>query len=239
MPRFFVDSLPDSLLLTGESARHAARSLRMRAGDSLMLCDGAGTDAEAVIEQIDDAGLHLRILRRFASATEPELQVTLFQALPKSDKLEHIIQKTTELGVTAIQPFLSRYCVSRPAEFDKKLPRFAKIATEAAKQSGRGRIPAVLPLIKLPDIPDRMQNFDAVLLCYERAEQPLSQVLKALPVCRRVAVIVGSEGGFAPEEADCLTAAGAYSCLMGPRILRCETAPVAALSALMLWAEEM
>lgn len=241
MPRFFVDSLSegDSLLLTGETARHISRSLRMKAGDELILCDGAGTDADGLIEDVGDGGVLLRIMRRYPSATEPGLRVTLFQALPKSDKLEQIVKQSTELGVSAIQPFLSRYCVSRPSDFDKKLPRYNKIAAEAAKQSGRGLIPAVLPLINIEDIPPLIQSFDMALLCYEKAGRPISGALKGLAGTRSLALIIGSEGGFSEDEAQRLTAAGALSCLMGPRILRCETAPIAALAAIMLLAGEM
>lgn len=240
MPRFFVEDLnSDDVFLRGEEAAHLSRSLRMRPGDNVVLCDGRGTDAEAVIRTVADREVLLQVLSRAPSQTEPRLSVTLFQALPKSDKLETIVQKATELGVAAVQPFLSRYCVSRPKDFDKKALRLSKIAAEAAKQSGRGRIPDILPLTDIAGICGRMPEFDTVILCYEKAELPLREPLLTIKEAESAALIVGSEGGFSQEEAARLVSAGARACLLGPRILRCETAPVAALSALMFAAGEM
>lgn len=231
MPRFFVDALDDIMRLTGESAVHISRSLRMRAGDELTLCDGLGTDAQAVINEITPDSVTLEIISRTPSKSEPSVSVTLFQALPKSDKLEFIIQKATELGAVAIQPFLSRYCVSRPKDFSKKLDRLSKIASEAAKQSGRGRIPEVLDLIDISGIV--ASGFDLTIFCYEKATRPLSDALRDISSVKSVAVIIGSEGGFSDDEAAVLENAGALPCSLGNRILRCETAPIAALSAIM------
>ena len=239
MPRFFVDSLSDDdIILRGEEAAHLSRSLRMREGDAVTLCDGDGLDAEAVIRHIADREVTLHILSRAPSLTEPRLAVALFQALPKFDKLETIIQKATEIGVHEIRPFLSRYCVSRPKDFDKKLGRLRKISAEAAKQSGRGRVPEVQPLLDFADLCCIMSNYDAAILCYEGATTPLAEALVGIHGWSRIALIIGSEGGFSAEEAASLQATGALSCSLGPRILRCETAPVAALSAILFAAGE-
>ena len=149
MPRFYIDPpAGDFITLTGEDARHICRSLRMSAGETLVLCDGAGNDYNGVLRQADGQTATVEILSRHPSQTEPSVFIRLFQALPKGDKMEWILQKAVELGASEIVPVLTERCISRPDEksMDKKLARWQKIAVEASKQCGRGRIPAVCPL---------------------------------------------------------------------------------------------
>ena len=147
MPRFFTDNINENdIVLDGENARHIGRSLRMRPKEELTVCCGV-IDYDCEIRQITEDCVYLDLLEKHPCYAEPTVNVTLFQAVPKLDKLEHIIQKSTELGVSRVVPVLTRRCISRPTEkdFAKKLPRLAKIAEEAAKQSGRGIIPEISP----------------------------------------------------------------------------------------------
>ena len=157
MPRFFLPDLSgDTVAIAGEEGRHIAGSLRCRPGDSLELCDGRGTDADAVIRDIAGGTVTAEITARRPSRSELPCRVTLYQALPKGDKLELIVQKAVELGVFAVVPVLASRCVSRPDRrgMDKKRERLERIAREAAGQSGRGMVPAVEPLLTLREALD-------------------------------------------------------------------------------------
>lgn len=228
---YFADAFaPDRAQITGQSAHHLARVLRVKAGDTLPLADGQGRVYKALITAVSPECIELDP-GPGRPAPEPAARVTLFAACPKQDKLEWIIQKAVELGAVGIVPFFSRYCVAAPKNEQAKQARRARIAREAAEQAGRGVIPAVEAPLTLAGVCARLAGFDAALLCYEKGGAPLRQL--APPLCgRSIALITGAEGGFAPEEAAALTAAGAKAVGLGPRILRCETAPLAALAAL-------
>ena len=241
MPRFFVDSVENDFIeINGDDARHIALSLRMKKGESLVLCDGKGREAEAVIREAFPESVVLDITERRDSIAEPKTEVILYQALPKFDKLEYIIQKSVELGVSKIVPVLSSRCISRPDEktMKKKLERLRKIADEAAKQSGRGKLPEVGELLSFKNAVAEMTKAETPIFFFEHAEYPLHEIMEK----RRggkIAMMVGSEGGFSEEEAAFAAEKGALIASLGPRILRCETAPVAALSAIMYAAGEM
>lgn len=240
MPRFFKSApCGDYAELSGEDARHVCSSLRMRTGEELILCDGQGTDFFCRIEGFEEGRVQLRVLKSEPSHTEPQVEITLFLALSKGDKMELVIQKAVELGANAIVPFLSERCVSRPAAdaFEKKRARYLRIAYEAAKQSGRGRVPGVTALQTLSQLCSQLTDFDRPLFFYERAERPLRSI--SLENAHTIAMIVGPEGGFAPKEAASLKQAGALEASLGPRILRCETAPIAALAAVLYAVGEM
>ena len=233
MPRFFVESLgEDIVLLAGETGRHIAGSLRCRPGDPLELCDGQGTDAGAVIREIAGDTVTAEIRERRPCRSELPCRVTLYQALPKGDKLELIVQKAVELGAAAIVPVLTSRCISRPDSkgMAKKRERLMKIACEAAGQSGRGILPEVRPLLPFREAVAEMAKSPCPILFYERAEGPLGPLLAPRPP--EIALMVGAEGGFSPQEAAEAEEAGLRLCTMGPRILRCETAPLYALSAI-------
>lgn len=175
----------------------------------------------------------LEVLDRTPSNAEPPLKVTLFVAYPKLDKLETIIQKGVELGASAIQPFTSRYCVAQSKKEEQKLERRRRIALEAAKQCGRGAVPDVEAPVDFTALPGLLAGYDRAILLYEGGGVPLRTALEGVPENGRLALITGSEGGFAPEEAEALCKAGAVQVGLGPRILRCETAPTAVLAAVM------
>ncbi len=234
MPRFFLEHLnnPESICITGEDARHIGRSLRMRVGGTLTVCAN-GTDYHCRITAITPDEVQLTALSWELCAAEPTVNVTLYQAVPKADKLSLIIQKSIELGAVRIVPVLTRRCVSRPdkKDFDKKLSRLEKIAESAAKQSGRGIIPEVAPLYTWQEALDEMVQSDCALMLYEEGGKRFHEV--SLEGCRNIAVFIGSEGGLDPEEVETAKSAGIIPIWLGNRILRCETAPLAALSILM------
>ena len=178
----------------------------------------------------------------YPSTAEPDIEVTLYAGYPKQDKLEDIIRHGVELGCTTFVPFFSRYCVAAPKKEEQKNARYNKIAVEAAKQCGRGILPTVdLPRKNFNAVCSEFDRYDLVLFFYECGGDPLRTLLErtqaALPADRaerlKLAVITGSEGGFAPEEAEAAAQAGAKTVGLGPRILRCETAPLAVLAAVM------
>ncbi len=234
MPRFFLEELDEQdVCITGPDARHIGLSLRMRVGEELTVC-AYGRDYHCKIRSITPEEVHLDILSSALCAAEPGISLTLYQALPKNDKLEQIVQKAVELGVTRIVPVLTRRCISRskPSEFAKKQERLQKIAASAAKQAGRGVIPTVAPMISFSDLCDVVAKTECAILLYENGGVRFSE-MKQLETAKDVALIVGSEGGFDPEEAKALEEAGATSVWLGERILRCETAPLAAISIVM------
>lgn len=239
MPRFFTDQITgDTAVLTGPDAAHIQRSLRMKEGDALTVCDLAGMDYDCVIEGILPDMVTARIVRQYPSQSEARVFLRLYQALPKSDKLEWIVQKATELGVSEIIPVLTSRCISRPdpKSMEKKLQRFQKIALEAAKQTGRGRIPLVRPLLGFSQALEEMKGHDLPLFFYERAEVPLREHVQS--GCETISVLTGPEGGFSPEEAAMAQEQGLRTAGLGPRILRCETAPICAISAVLYAAGE-
>lgn len=236
MPKFFVDAVTGSeLLLDGEDARHINRSLRMRVGDTLMLSDGTGTDYGCAITEMSRETVRLSVCYSQPAESEPTLAVTLYQGVPKGDKMEDIIQKAVELGVTRIVPVLTKRCVSRPdaKSAGKKNQRYQKIALEAAKQSGRGIIPSVQPMTDFRQAV-RAASEEIKILFYEGGGTPLTHILHDCPKPASAAIFIGPEGGFEREEAEAICAAGGVTATLGKRILRTQTAPVAALSALML-----
>lgn len=234
MPRFFTQTISQqSGTITGDDAKHIARVLRMKVGDPLTVCDTKGYDYECMIEALDDHQVQLKVLDMLPSQSEPTVKVHLYQAMPKADKLELIVQKAVELGVDAITPVMTRRCVSKPDQksMAKKLERYNRIALEAAKQSGRGKVPQVLPMLELPAALAQMQQADCAILFYENATAPARQVIQQAG--KEIAVLIGAEGGFDEEEVLQAQQAGCQVLSLGKRILRCETAPLAALSIIM------
>lgn len=241
MPRFFTNEIDENnIVLTGSDANHIGRSLRMRVGEEVTVCCN-GVDYCCTIGSITADSVYLDLVEKHRCAAEPNIEVTLFQAVPKLDKLEYIIQKSVELGVSRIVPVLTRRCVSRPDEKDftkKKLPRLNKIAEEAAKQSGRGLVPEVTPMVNLREAVEMMKQLDCTVLLYEE-EGGVSFGNVDLSGAKTVGLFIGSEGGFDREEAEMTVNAGAKQVWLGKRILRCETAPITALSILMFLTNNM
>ena len=207
----------------------------MAVGDRITLSDGEGLDYSAVLEVIRDEECIARIEGLSESLTEPKTSITLYMAYPKGDKLETVIQKAVELGASRIVPFESSRCIKRPKadKVDEKTRRLAKIATEAAKQCGRGRLPEVCRPMTYTEMLAHAKEDDLALFCYEgEGTKNIRAILEEAHSPKTISVIVGSEGGFSPEEASAAQACGMIMTGLGERILRCETAPDYALSAI-------
>ena len=232
-PRFFGQSDGERAFITGEDAKHLGAVLRMKAGELVVLCDNNGTDSLCRICLCQKEMVELEVLESRKNDAEPSVEITLFQCLPKSDKMDFIVQKATELGVSAVVPVLSKRCVSRPDEKSsvKKTDRWQKIAEEAAKQSGRGRIPQILPLTNFGKAVEEYSGKGTGILFYECGGKRVTELITEKTA--KIGIFIGSEGGFEPEEAAFAEERGIALATLGKRILRCETAPVAALAVLM------
>ena len=240
MVRFFVsaeDLEKENVSLTGGNAQHA-KVLRLKPGETVLLCDGEGREAVCKVESTD--GWLLRAMERRESQSEAAVKVSVYMALPKADKLEHVIQKATELGAYEIVTFPSARCVSRPDEksLKKKLERWQKIAASAAEQSGRGRIPKVIVLNSFPEALTRAAQADKALMFYEQEEALTLKMALSSGNYNTVSLLTGPEGGLEESEVAQAREAGMQVCTLGKRILRCETAPLCALSAVMFDAGE-
>ena len=239
MPRFFVDKSQieeNSLYIEGDDARHIARSLRMAVGDEITVSDGEGTEYSVTLTKIRDERCDADIVSKKVSSTEPKSKITLFMAYPKSDKLEIIIQKAVELGASVIVPFESSRCIKKPKaeKIKERTARLSRIAEEAAKQCGRASLPRVEEPISFKEMIEKSKAFELSLFCYEgegtRSLKGILEDVQGTP--KSICVVVGSEGGFSPDEAKEAKEANFRMANLGPRILRCETAPDYCLSAI-------
>ena len=232
MPRFFVEQEPAGrVFLGGESGAHLVRSLRARPGEEVILCAGTGLDFRCVVQETGPEGAWLQVEGSAPSRGEPRVQITVCPCWPKGEKLDWIVQKSVELGAAAVWPLFSGRCVSRPqgGALPKRMARLRKIALEAAQQAGRGKVPPVLDPAGLPEALAQAAGEGTVLFCYERGTAPLREALGTAG--DRLFLVTGPEGGFDPAEAALAEGLGALPLTLGPRILRAETAPLAALAA--------
>ena len=242
MVRFFVEPAelqPDFLVLTGENAQHA-KVLRLKAGEEVLVCDGEGKECHCTISDVSPGQISLVVKDRRESETEAAVKVSVYMAFPKADKLEHVIQKATELGAFEIVAFPSSRCVSRPDEksLKKKLERWQKIAASAAEQSGRGRVPQVIVLPSFKAALERAAQADKALMFYENEHAVTLRMALESGSFSTISLLTGPEGGLEVSEVEQARAAGLEVCTLGRRILRCETAPLCALSAVMYAAGE-
>ena len=221
--RYFTKELANGqAALTGSDAHHLANVMRARIGEEVVLCGPDGLEYTGTVNE------------GAPSKAEPSAATTLFVGYPKQGKLDEIIRHSVELGVTEIVPFFSRYCVATPKKEDVKNERYNRIAAEAAKQAGRALVPHVaMPLTDFSAVCRALSDYDKALFFYEGGGVSLRETLTP-GSNQHLALITGSEGGFSVEEAAAAAAAGAVTVGLGPRILRCETAPLAALTAIML-----
>ncbi len=243
MNRFYAleAPVPGALaIITPEDTVHALRVLRIRPGEQAeLLYRGSRFLAEAVTAENGSAVF--RVLSPLPS-TEPRLRVTLFQGLPKADKMELVIQKAVELGAEAVVPVAMGRCVVRldPRDALRKTERWQKIAREACKQSGRCLEPDVHTPLNLKEACALLSGFDAALVPWEEARgYGPAAFRREHPEVRSLALVIGPEGGIAPEEIGMMQNAGCRPVTLGPRILRTETAGMAAIAALMALYGEM
>ena len=240
MPRFFapsegIDEAGGAITLVGRDARHIALSLRMAEGDELVVSDGRSREYLCRLVRIREDECRLEILKSEDGRGESPAQITLYMAYPKGDKLEVVVQKAVELGAAAIVPFVSERCIKRPVEGreEKQTARLRAIANEAAGQCGRSVLPTVSSAMSFDAMLKDAATNELTLFCYEGERcRSLKSVLRSARGARTIGVIVGSEGGFSPREAERAEEAGAISVSLGERILRCETAPDYCLSAI-------
>ena len=238
MPRFFVskNAVSDGIITVKDGdAFHIARSLRMAVGDEITVCDGEGVEYSCRLTHIRDDECLCEIKSSCIASTEMGIDVTLFMAYPKGDKLETVVQKAVELGACRIVPFESSRCIKRPKaeKAEKTTERLNRIAHEAAKQCGRARLPEVSVPVSFSEMVKIAAESQLALFCYEaESETTLKSVFEDAADISSVAVVIGCEGGFSQEEARACTEAGMKSVSLGRRILRCETAPAYVLSAL-------
>lgn len=232
-PRFFGENDGERAYVKGEDAKHMGAVLRMSCGDMAVVCDNNGRDFLCRIISVGKDLAELEIVEFRENEAEPAVEATLFQCLPKSDKMDFIVQKATELGVSKIVPVISKRCVSRPdpKSMDKKILRWKKIAEEAAKQCGRGKIPEIGEPRDFKAAVSEYSEIGTGILFYECGGVKLSSL--SLTETKKIGVFIGSEGGFEEEEAEYARGKGLLTATLGKRILRCETAPVAALAILM------
>lgn len=242
MARFFVDSQllqKDFIVLTEDNAAHA-RVLRLKCGEKVTVCDGTGNECACTVSDVSSNQISLVVNSRMASSAEAKVSVSVYMAFSKGDKFEHVVQKATELGAMEIIAFPSVRCVSRPDDksLKKKLERWQKIAAAASEQSGRGVVPEVLVMASYGDAIKRAADADVPILFYENERATTLQMkLKEKPYSS-VSILTGPEGGLEEKEVQQAMEAGLHVCTLGSRILRCETAPLCALSAIMYDAGE-
>ena len=237
MTRFFVtpeEMEPNFFVLTGENAAHA-KVLRLKQGEEVLVCDGQGRECLCSVSDIAPDQVSLVVKERGEATSEARVKVSVYMAFPKADKLEHVIQKATELGVYEIVSFPSARCISRPDEksLKKKLERWQKIAASAAEQSGRGCIPQVITLKSYQEALERAAQADLSILFYENERATTLRMALESGNYATVSLLTGPEGGLEPQEVAKAKDAGLQICTLGSRILRCETAPLCAVSAVM------
>ena len=246
MHRFFAEQREAGICLRAEDAVHALRVLRLTSGDAVeIVLDDARY--RAAIQRVDEGTVWVQRESRLPD-TEPRIHLTLFQGVPKAEKLEWIVQKTTELGVCEVIPVLLKRCVARPEErrAQRQTERLRKIAEEAVKQSGRIRPPRIESPASLSQLREAFSRQDLLLIPWEE-ETPgagMREMIEAFladhsPQGIRIGLVVGPEGGIAPEEMEALRALGGRSVSLGPRILRTETAAITAVALALAYAGEL
>lgn len=249
MPRFFVrkEQIQDGIVtVRGDDAHHISRALRMAAGEHITICDMQKTEYECELYEFLPDCVRARVLATTQSDTEPPFRVHVYQALPKGDKLDSIIQKAVECGVAELTTFESERCIVRVKDGGeaKKLERRQRIALEAAKQSGRGLVPEIHPTVSFREAIEAASAADIALFCYEGdGTKPLPHWISKWKETGAVgeptvSVVIGSEGGFSIKEAEAAVSVGLLPTGLGKRILRTETASSFVLACL-VYALEM
>ena len=222
MAWFFTEKniFGNNYTLVGENAKHISKVLRMRTGDDITLVSPNKTQYECKISLITQGEVTVDIISQKPCENEPDVFVTLYQALPKGDKMDFIVQKCTELGISRIVPMISARCVSRPDEKSLK------------KKCERGIIPEVTPCISFKEAAEQTKQNEKTVFFYEMGGESVRKILNGTKP-KTIGMFIGSEGGFEQSEVDSVTAIGGQAATLGKRILRAETAPLAALSIIM------
>jgi len=222
----------EHVTLTDDFAHRLLRVLRMKVGDRVLLCDSRGSEWVAEIVVTETNAVRLKLVERRFSQPEPTVHVTLFQGIPKGEKMDFIVQKATELGVQRIVPMFTRRTVVQlnPERAKSKRERWQRVATSATEQSGGKIVPEIALPVTFQRAVDEASHADLWLLFYEASEEPLRGVLQTQRDVGNVAIMVGPEGGFDPSEVATAQRKGAQVVSLGKRILRTETAAVVAVT---------
>lgn len=232
MPKFFVskENINDHIItLEGDNAKHIGNVLRAKIGDKITVCDGEGRDYECEIEEITKGSVAAKITDIFSNNNEPSIKITLYQGLPKADKMELVIQKCIEIGIDRIVPVKTEHTVVKlEGKEEKKLQRWNKIAEAAAKQCGRGKIPRVCGIMSFKDAVIEASGLDSAIIPYEKErDNSLKSFAKEFRG-ESIGIFIGPEGGFSEEEISFAKERGISSVTLGRRILRTETAGLVA-----------
>lgn len=223
----------DQYIISGEDAKHISKVLRMHKGEELTLVTPDKMQCKCEVFSISNDSVTVDVLSKMPCENEPNVFVTLYQALPKSDKMDYIVQKCVELGISRIVPVISARCVSRPdaKALAKKRERWQKIALQAAMQSRRGIIPKVADCVSFQNAAEQTKADEQTIIFYEEGGEKVSKILEKAP--KSIGIFIGSEGGFEQSEVDLIVKNGGCAGTLGKRILRAETAPLAATSIIM------
>ena len=243
LPDIVDDDLPKTwnggfrtIEITGEDVRHIRDVLRMKAGDSLVVCDGRGNDWLCRIAEIKKTGVLTEVLGRRQSSGEPPVEVVLYQGMPRGDKFDLVVQKCVEVGVSRIVPMICER-TQFGAELLKKAnktDRWRRIALEAAKQSGRGKVPKIADVVTLENAVRLLPEGAFVIIPYEKErERTLKSTLREHPEAKNCHIFIGPEGGFSEREIAGAIEAGAMPVTLGPRILRTETAGIVVIATVL------
>lgn len=230
MHKFFVDknAIQGSIInIEGDDVNHIAKVLRLRSGDEIQVSDGNGTEFICEIEDINKKLVLCKIIDSFKNLTEPPVKITLFQGLPKSQKMDLIVQKCVEIGVVEIQPVITERVVVKVdgKDISSKIERWNRIALEASKQSNRGILPKVLNPISFSEAVEKLKALDSAIIPYEKERSKgIKSSLKELGDINTLGIFIGPEGGFEDNEIDTCIENGVAPVTLGPRILRTETA---------------
>jgi 16S rRNA (uracil1498-N3)-methyltransferase len=246
MPRFYVkpEQIADGRIrLIGSDVNHIKNVLRMKQGEELIICNGQGKDCYCIINKVTEQEIIADIIDSRDSDCELRAKITLFQGLPKQDKMEMIIQKAVELGVYEIVPVITKRVIVKlddKKKEEKKLERWQAIAESAAKQSGRGIIPVIRPVHTYAKALEYAKSLELGLIPYEKAKgmEHTRAIIQSASDCQSIGIFIGPEGGFEETEIAQAQANGLHTVTLGRRILRTETAGLAVLSMLVLTLDE-
>jgi len=238
MQRYFVqrDQIKENrIIIVGDDVHHIKRVMRFRKGTNIICADGKGNDYLTEIVELTKEAVICKIISITPSKGETKRELVLAQALPKGDKWEWILQKGTELGVTSFYPFFSARTLVKihPEKLEKKLKRWQRIVKEAAEQAHRGVLPVIHPPLRWDSLLSLVQKQSNVLIAYEKGGRPIRACLEERQEQTSAWLIIGPEGGFAPDEIEAAKNAGAVPVTLGPRILRTETASIVGLTCIL------
>lgn len=241
MHKFFVNPesiIGDTALIIGDDVKHIYKVLRLQQGEKIGINNSNGKEYLGEIEEVTKVQVRVKILEQLTTNNESLIEVTLFQGLPKSSKMDFIVQKCTEIGISRMTPLITeRVIVKNEIGEFKKVDRWQKIALEAAKQSKRTIIPKIDTPIEFEDLKSQIKCMDLVIVPYENEKGTgIKKVIRDLhekDKIKKIGIVIGPEGGFEEEEIQELISLNAKIVTLGPRIMRTETAGMVSLSLIM------